>query len=408
MGFFDRLTKPRQIVLSESNHAIWPRLIAEQQEFPRHIAKFLKELDHAREDMLRAADTLIDEKHHENIPERAEHIMREHAKVLHAEVARAMSGMSFTTDVLTFGESLEDALSSLEQFRERSIKNISALKEYFSPQLDALSSATQKIEDLLIKTGSHFDERGYDKIMRVNALAAKHQEEREKRDKYERTLNKYLEEKQQVQTRKQKHHERIEQQQELVREKEALEALKKIKSIEQSMHELKRKYERLIFDTKHYLLKNGLTLTSETKNLFDALRKDAQRSLVTNHSQLKEEFIELHDTIVQLDAQDKKDVARRLKEAAQEIAEDAHTVESSEPILHELKKQVMHDIATLNIYEQEQFLLRVEKDIAQIDEKIGVLSETLDDVQDDIYAQELREFAKSFDVVIQKEIMGDD
>ncbi|MBR9702942.1 hypothetical protein GOV10_02825, partial [Candidatus Woesearchaeota archaeon] len=93
--------------------------------------------------------------------------------------------------------------------------------------------------------------------------------------------------------------------------------------------------------------------------------------------------------------------------AAQSISKDAKKLESDAPILHELKKQVMHDIAALNIYEQEQFLIRNKQAASEIREKIDFIGEELEGIEEEDFKAELERLAKNLSAHIRHDLRDD-
>jgi len=397
MAFFN-FGKKKPLILDESARENWAKQIADHRELTKELAQFRKELRQKQLLVKAAAHTL---KGKNDVPERAQHITEQHAKTLTALTEHTVEEIQFDNNILTFQQNMDAAITSLEYFKEHSTKNISALKEYYADQLTELADALHTLEDLLIKTGNNFDEKNLQTILQIHELTQKLAQELAKKGKYDRTLTKYVADQERNTDKQHKHKKRIEEQKSLVREENALSALQKVKEIENADHERKAQYERLVFDTKHYILKHGLTLNETSKNLFNQLKKNPDGTIKRQHGVLKAEFEELHDALKNLQKDDKKNVVPRLKKAAKDIANDSQKLTEHESILHDLKKQVIHDIAALNIYEQEQFLLRARQEAAENSEKLQVLNEALDELQDEALKEELTHLTKQFDAIIR-------
>jgi len=398
MAFFT-FGKKKPLILDEQTREKWATQIAEHRELNKKLAQFRKELRHKQELVKTAVHAL--RKGNKKVPERAQHLTEQHAKTLTELTEQTVDEITFDNNILTFQDNLDAAITALEYFKEHSTKNISALKEYYADQLTELTGALHQLEDLLIKTGSNFDEKNLQTILQIQELTQKLAAELAKKGKYERTLSKYVADQERNTDKQHKHEKRIKEQKALVRKENALSALKKVKEIETADHERKAKYERLVFDTKHYILKHGLTLNETSKDLFTQLKRNPDGTLKNKHGVLKEEFKELHDALANLEKEDKKDVVTRLKTAAKEITNDAQKLVNNEKILHDLKKQVLNDIAALNIYEQEQFLLRARQEAAENSEKLQVLNEALDELQDEALKEELTHLTKQFGAIIR-------
>ena len=290
MGLFDRFKKQGPLVLNESEHHAWATQLLEHHEIPRTINRVLKDLENAREEILRAADAFADDDYLRKVPDRARNITEQHARYL-AEKARALTeDIVITTDPFILQEQLDKAIERVQNYRADTTKNESALREFLEEQLKKLGTAVQELEDTLIQTGSKLEEQGFETILQIAELSKKATEERNKKRKYERTLNKYLEEKNENVAKKEKHERRIAEQQKMVRDNAALEALNKIRDVEQANLDLKDRYERLIFDTRHYVLKHGLTLNEESRELFSRLKKDPTGVIEREHETLRKEF----------------------------------------------------------------------------------------------------------------------
>lgn len=401
MKFLEKvgLKKPTPIVLSESTRKDWPSQLIEHHGLHKKHARFTKDLHKKIETLKSRAKELQDKKKLEQVPERAQHLSEQHAKTINDHAEKLTEAITFS-DVLSFQEELEKALEKVGKFREHTGKNASALREYYEEELKGLATAVQELEDYLIQNGESLDTQ-LTQILNIKNRIRKLEEEKTKQRKYEKTLNSYLEKRDTNEQNQQKHLKRIEEQKQLVRENSSLEALERIKEIENEIHDILSKYSRLIFDTKHYLLKNNLTPTQESREIFSQLKKDPKGIIRRDHKKLKQEFKELHETITQLEKDDNKNVTERLEKATKEISEDARKIESDEPQLHELKKQVMHDIAALNIYEQEQFLLRNAQEEAEIKERIEVISETLDELRVEQYQEELENTIKELGAIVR-------
>lgn len=393
--------KKKPLILDETTRHKWAYQIAEHKDLTKKLAIFRKELRQQQTTVRSAAAALRKAK--TDVPERAQHMTEQHATTIAELLEQTLDEFSFDSDVIAFQKHMDAALKALDYYKEHSTKNISALKEYYAEQLTTLANALQKLEDLLINTASSFDDRDYQTILNIHDLAQKLTEELTKKYKYERTLEKYAAEQDRNTDKQEKHRRRIEEQKVMVREKNALSALEKVKQLEHDDHDRKARYERLVFDTKHYILKNGMTLNETSKELFTALKKSPDTALKNQHEALKEEFTELADALSELEREDKKDVISRLKKAAKDVTNDAQKLVNNEKVLHDLKKQVMNDIAALNIYEQEQFLLRAKQEAAEHSEKLLVLNEALDEVQDVKLKQELHALTKQFGASIRHE-----
>jgi hypothetical protein len=400
MGLFN-FGKKKTLVLDESARNKWAQQLAEHKELTKDLAQFRKELRQRQTAVKSAVSALRKEK--STVPERARHITQQHAATIDELMEQTLKEITFDNDIIAFQTHLDVALKALEYYKEHSTKNISALREFYADQLMTLAESLQQLEDLLIKTAAAFDEKDYQSILQVDELTKKLAGELSKKDKYERTLQKYAADQEKNTDKQQKHKKRIEEQTSLVREKNALSALGKIKEIETKDHERKARYERLVFDTKHYILKNELTLNDASKELFTALKKNPESTIKNQHEALKNEFKELQEALGNLEKDDKKDVASRLKKAARDITNDAQKLVNNEKTLHDLKKQVIHDMAALNIYEQEQFLLRTKQEAAENSEKLHVLNEALDELQDESLKEELLHLTKQFGAVIRHE-----
>ncbi len=398
MNFLEKIGWKKQtpLILSESEKHKWPQQIIEYNDLEKKHARFIKDFQKKLDVLEKNAQNLLDENKLSEIPERAQNLSEQHAKTINEQVKKIVQ-ITFT-DVLSFQEETENSLEVMGKFREHTNKNISALKEFYETELRELSQAVQEVEDFLIKNSESLDSE-LSKILAVQEAIENFDEEKTKQLKYEKTLNSYLEKRDAVHQKKQKHLKRIEEQKPLVRKTASFEALEKLKTVEEEIHAILNKYSRLIFDTKHYFIKNNITLSQDTKELFSLLRKDPKGILLRDHKKLKEEFKELHEAITQLENNEK--ILSRVEEAAKKISEDVRKIESDEPQLHELKKQIMQDIAALNIYEQEQFLLRNKQEEAEIKERIEVISETLDELRVEQYQQELEEEVKRLDAIIR-------
>ena len=385
MGLFS-FTKKKPVLNTEEKNT-WPTTIAQYQGLDKELEKLKKTYEQQLQALEAQAEQLLKPETIALIPERAQDISEQHAKRIYEE-AQKLQGQEHFTKIFCLQEDIEQALDHIAGFKQRTNKNFSALKEYLGEQLRQVRQTSQELEDLLIKKAETIEQAGFDDLLRLKNVIKAQQDNQTKKDKYEKTINKYLTQKRHVEEKEQKHHARIQEQKNLLRDEKALDALKEVKALEEENAAIAQKYSRLVFDTKHYILKNLLTINDSLQQLFETIQKDPLYALNKHQETLQTEFKQLSQTLAQLEEEDTKDVTTRLEQASKQVNIDLQTTQENTPRLHKLKKVIMHDIAAINIYEQEQFLLKAQEEKAKIQEKIDVLAETLDELSIDALISE--------------------
>ena len=393
MGLFS-FTKKKP-TLSQEQKQEWPKIIANYYAFEEKKASLEKKLNAHLQSLQQQTEQLLKPETIAKIPERAQDISEQHAKRIYEESLKLQKeGMQ---NLFLLQDDIEKTLDELAGFTQKTNKNFSALKEYLQEELQLIKQTVQLSEDLLIKTAEQLEEGHYANILRLQKVLEEQENINTKKEKYEKTINKYLTEKRHIEQKEQKHLVRIEEQKNLVRDEQAIIALSEVKEIEEENAAIAQKYSRLIFDTKHYILKNLLTINESLKQLFETIHKDPLYALEKHQETIIQEFKQLAQTLSSLEAQDNKNVISRLEEATKEVNEDLQTIQENTPRLHSIKKTIMNDIAAINIYEQEQFLIKTQEEKSKVQEKIDVLAEALDELQVDALISEEEDLLEKLD-----------
>lgn len=393
MGFFN-FKKSKRLILDINRQDNWPAQIIEHKELGREIAAFLRDLENHKEELRRAISNFEKQDH---VPQEILHLTTQHAKILNEKTKRLLEQFTFTTDPFTYGADIERSMNAITEYKEGNLKHYSALKEHFEKEVKYLVESIQDLEDRLINLGGVLDQNHYEAIMTIREMNKNVRDLLATKRRYEKTLNKYLSDKAVIEAKQEKHRQKIKIQLPNIRTEEALTALKRIKEIDSEKSGIVGNYERLIFDTKHFLIKNNLKLSHTTKELFEKLKKDPVIIIQKLSESLKNEFNELYATLVNMETHDSKNVIGRLKDASENIFNDALKLDGFNKELPELKKIILSDIGALNVYEQEQFIARLNRELSDVQEKINFISEELESLDCQNMKEEITSLAKTFE-----------
>ena len=401
MDLFKRFKKPKELLLSEESMQEWPQLIAEHLELQVEITKFLRALEKAEEECKTANRRLVDEGSFPSIPERAQPVTKEHAKALNESVEKLLGKLTFTADPFALPHQMDLALEELNKPKDATRKSNAALKEYLADETAAIADALQKVEDLIIATGSTLEKKEFGALQKLKEQIENLAHERERKTTYEKTLNTYLAERDEIAKKIEKGNHRLEEQRTRVRSEESVAALERVVASEQRIVEIVQFSEQLAFDARHLLFKQHLPLTKELEQFFTKMKRDAHATLAKEPGALKGFFEKLTALFASKQIEDKKDVVARLAEGIGRVEKDAETLAQLETELHGLKKQIMKDVAALNIYDQRQHLGREEREAAAVARKIDVVSDELAAIDPQRLQNEIELLAKKFGAVIK-------
>lgn len=196
----------------------------------------------------------------------------------------------------------------------------------------------------------------------------------------------------------------IQTQQALIRNTEALVALQRAEKIEQDLHIIAAKYVSVCDDVRNVFKNNPkIKVQPNIKRVYDELPKDPFQFLATEYEEIKDAFEDAITILEEEKPGNVKNLITRLSSLSRDATQQGRKVATMLPDSRALKRDIVKDIAALQVYDKQQFLMRAQTEQESIQTKIEFLNNELDPNKLAAMQQELSALARE----LGAEIKGD-
>jgi hypothetical protein len=383
MRILDMLKKkafiaPAQLTFDENEREGWPRQAIAHFGLDGEFATFAKEISDITDRIRETLRKFTDEGILSAIPDRARTMNALHGNEYANQTQKLLKSVAFS-DLMTFDRQQDAFFEASSAYKDQIAKNASVLKEFMHEELHATQSLLQQLEDRVIAFAKVLEERKYSQIKKITDVNARIRQLDERTDKYAKLMQSLQGDLKRTQDRRSKLDEDIKSQTALVRNQESLAALERIRRIEEEMHKLAVQYASVCSDVRTVYKKHpDYKLAQNIKVVLDDLPKDPLNYISSRSDFIKKAF---EDIIAQFEEEQPgniRGILERLTKCIAAVEQDARRIVTSAPDQRSLKKEMMRDIAALNIYDKRQFLLRAQTEEETITTKINFLTQELD------------------------------
>ncbi len=412
MGFLDRLrSMTRRLRQPQEPEEVLPGLTLHLDDEDQWVVQmlassglddafkeFLAEVAGAKAQALNAARSLGP--HLEQVPERARPVSAAHAHELTQQVDKLLDEITFS-DLFTYDEDQVRVREKIDTFRAQTGKNVSALKEFMSEQVLELQQALKDIDDAMVGFLQLLEEKHFDQIERVRDGVENLKQIDERKEKYRKYLGTITEQLQKNKQKQERFKNKMREQRELIRNPKALQALDDLTRLEERLDSLVHQHEEAASDALSYYKKHPeLSIPREAHEVLQDLSKYGSSYLAGNPEKITKAFESVADHLEQEGRGNLGNLVDRLRAVSQSARQDAAVAEGILPQQRNLKQEIMRDIAAINIYDQQQFLLRAVREERELQAKQRFVQERLKDSDRVAIDREIRDAAIAFGAAV--------
>ncbi len=381
----------------------WAQSAVSHLKLDWEFAEFSDRVAQHVQDAGRALEHLTSEKRIQELPERARTVNQIHGQE-YAQKARKVLIATKFDDLYRYDEDHQRFMQAMQEFRDGSNRNATALREHMGTELDAVQTALQKLEDETIRFAQlletkHFVhvkqlKEAHDALVTLNERQAKEEElaaslrtDKEKAVERIGTLEGHIKE-----------------QEDKIRNDDAREALTQLTRIEEQLEKLIAPVQTAARDARKYYKRfSDIAAPKGTMQLLESLERDASRELMENQSNVADTFTAISSQIAEENRANTKPLSAKLERVASEIESTASKVAALVPQQRELRRGIMRDVAALAAYDHRQFLFTAKRDASAIDAKLTFLEAELDPAKRITHERALKDAAINLGAVIEGE-----
>lgn len=394
------LKRQRELVLDEGATQHWPMLLVEHAGLDREFKEFSERLAELKDRIGRSVKDFTDEDTLSAIPDRARTINAIHGKEYATQVHKLLKAAEFT-DLFSFDQQQIAYLEAASAFKDMSSKHVSVLKEFMHDELKRTQEQLQELEDTVIMFMKTLDDRKFPTVRKLHETNKKLAAMSERHDKYKKLLTSLKADLKRTQNRRVEIEEQISEQRALIRNDASLAALTRIQTLEAELFHTAHQYGALGKDLHTLYQKHPeLKMTEECRKTITELQKDHTQFLSGNSELIKRAF----GTIIeQLEEENlgNRNLLERLTRLAASSDADSRRIATAAPDLRGLKRDVMKDVAALQVYDKQQSLLRAQGEEGNIQMKISYLEQELDPQKRIAMEREMKDLAKGFGAIVK-------
>jgi hypothetical protein len=403
LDLLKRAKPTKELVLDDNAPVHWPQKLLEHRNLDDEFKAFVNHLNKLTEETRRSLQKFTNEDVLASIPDRARTMNALHGNEYVSQVNKLLATIQFS-DIFTFEKQQDSYFEANSAFKSSSTKHANVLKEFLHDELKTTQTHLQQIEDTIINFTKVLEEKGFPQIKKIQEINLRLQKMTELQDKYQKLLESLEIDRKRTNEKRVKIEEDIKEQQTLVRNEESLHALEKIRKIDEELFKIAAQYASLCEDVLAIYKKNSsLELQVPVKKMLEVLPKDPLAFINTNAEVIKQTFEGIVTQFEEERPGNVKSVVERLSRLSQTVEQDARKIQTAAPDQRALKKEMMKDIAALNIYDKMQFLLRAQAEEDNIVRKLNYLQAEMDPKKKIELQREMRDIAHSFGALIKSE-----
>jgi ribosomal protein L17 len=394
------------ITLEEKEQDQWAQKLVAHLDLDKDFSQFQEEMQGLGEETTDSLRKFTDEGVLSAIPDRARTMNALHGNEYAQQVHKLLKSVQFT-DLFSFEKQQDKFFETTSGFKDQTAKNTSVLKEFLHDELKETQSLLQKLEDRVIAFAKILEEKKFPLVRKVHELCGKLLQSGERTDKYEKLLASLQSDLKRTQDKRAKLEEDMAAQQALVRNEESLQALEKMKHIEEELHRLAVQYVSVCTDARNvYKKKPDMELAPNIKHVLDEIPKDPMLFLPPNTEKVKKAFEDIVTQFEEEQPGNVRGIIERLTRLAGSAEQDGRKISTAAPDQRALKKEIMRDIAALNMYDKRQFLMRAQSEEDAITTKITYLTAELDPNKRLTLERELKDAAKALGAQINASMVA--
>gem|GEM_PF-6972148 len=337
------------------------------------------------------------------IPERARTMNALHGNEYASQVRKLLATAHFS-ELFDFEKQQEIYFEANATFKDQTAKNVSALKEFMHDELKTTQTLLQSLEDTVINFTKIADDHKFPQIRKMRDLHKRDSDLQGRGDKYASLLASIEQDLLRTREKKKKLEDEMHAQTGLIRNDPARLALEKLAKLEQEMHRTIQQYIAVCDDVKAVLKKYpSFRLDAKTRRVFDELPKDAQSFIVQDPESIKAAFEQAVSSLEEESPGNVRRIIERLAKLAKSAEQDSRMINTTMPDLRTLKRDVLRDIAAVNVYDKQQFHVRATTEEEMMAGKIEYIKQELDPNRRNALQQEMRAIAKELGATIADE-----
>jgi len=393
----------RQLVLDEAAPSQWPQQLTQHLGLDSEYKAFIDTVAGLHKGVDDSLKRFTDEDILAAIPDRSRTMNALHGNEYATQVRKLLKTVEFTT-LFDFEKQQEAYFEANSGFKDQTAKNVSVLREFMSDELKATQGLLQELEDAIINFTKSLEDRRFSQVRKVKELQAKLQQLVERAEKYQKLLASLQVDLKRTQDKRLKLETEIKTQAGLVRNDSALQAFEKLKKIEEDLHKTAALYVSVSQDLKNvYKRYPALKPTPQIRHVAEELIKDPLVFLSQNAEPVTKAFEEAVSMLEDEQPGNVRSLIERLSRLGSAAESDGRKMATAQPDQRAYKREIMKDIAALNIYDQQQFLLRAQVEEEAVATKISYLNAELDPNKRLAMEREMKDAAKSLGAVIKND-----
>jgi hypothetical protein len=371
----------------------WDEQLAAHTGVAGTYAAFAASVAHAREQLEHAAKAFTNEASLRQIPERARTTNAVHGSE-YAKQLRKLAGAAQFTSVYTFEQERERFQEALDAFWEGTKKSAAALGEFLGKELAASHGLVQQLDDAVLAFLQVMEERGGEALVRLKQAQDELRAFEREQGKYRELMDALGKELEATKAKREKIDAKIREQRTLIRNPQALEALDRLANVEAELDKIAAPFESACADLKRLYAKHPqLAAGNDMQRMVNELPRSPVRFIAENAA-LAQSVCEAAAAQIEDESLGRTgNLASRLRACGQSVAKDAVRIGELVPEQQRLRKDVIRDIAALNIYDQQQFLLRAGREEAEATAKLTYVREQLEGARKVALEREMQDAA---------------
>ncbi len=406
MGIFDKIlgrkahpeeetvVEAPKITLDTNEMDEWASKLIAHFELKKKFKQFLEESQKTKDKLHDSLSPFKDEDVLSKIPERARTVSTLHGNEFVQQTEKLLEKAHFT-DLYSFEEEHAEFLEAINEFRERTKKNASALEEFLGKQLKESHKLIIELEDRILNFMKVLEETKFHYIQQVHDAHQRLLDLEIQREKYQELLESLQIDMKRTEKKRAKIEEEIKKQRTLIRNEQAQDALEQLQELEVEFDKTINKFEVAAKDTLRYYQRYSeeLELDSEVKNSLEGISSDATGWLESSPDKVTHAMRHAADQIDSEGRGNVQNLVSRLVDLANTAEQEGKKAKDILPKQRSLKKEIIRDVAALSIYDQQQFLIRANRETEAIKIKIEYLEEELSPKKRIVIEREIKDAA---------------
>ncbi len=396
--------KTQKLELDPATAQEWPEQIIAHLGIDKEFSNFQENVADIKQHVEQSLTKFTDDNTLAAVPERARTMSALHGQEFTAQTRKLLATASFENP-FNFEQGQDTFLEANNNYKTLVTKNTSALKEFFSDELKITQTGLQELEDAIIKFTTALEQLKFPQVRKAKDMQMRIKQLQEKSDRYRQLLESLNQDLKRTKEKRTKIGADMQVQQALIRNTDALAALQKSEKIEQDLHTIVAKYVSVCDDIRNVVKNNSrIKIQPSIKQVYDELPKDPFQFLATEHEKVKDAF---EDAICMLEEEkpgNVKNLITRLSALSRDAQAQGRKIATMLPDQRALKRDIVKDIAALQVYDKQQFFMRAQTEEEIIQNKIEFLNNELDPNKLAAMQQELNALVRELGARIKGDI----